>query len=209
MDERPMEQMNAALKLVKEADPGYKIEGAADYNVGSKEADGVYDMSVGYNFNLMTPETLARRHNAGQKLTFYTCCGPEKPNTFTFSDPAESAFLGWHAAAVGYDGYLRWAYNSWVEQPNQDSRYPARTWASGDCYLMYPVGSSVRFERLIEGIQDFEKIRILMANSTPEKKAVLEEVLQKYFAANIYDKTQKAEDLLAKGKAALLSIQNK
>ena len=48
MDERPMEQMNAALKVVKEADPDYRIEGAANYNVGSKEADGIFDMSVCY-----------------------------------------------------------------------------------------------------------------------------------------------------------------
>lgn len=209
MDERPMEQMSAALKLVKEADPGYRIEGAANYNVGSSEADGIYDMSVCYQFELMTPETLARRHNAGQKLTFYTCCSPDKPNTFTFSDPAESAFLGWHAAAVGYDGYLRWAYNSWVEQPNQDSRYPARSWASGDCYLIYPGGSSIRFERLIEGIQDYEKIRILKEKATPAQKAVLDEVLAKYFAANKFDDSIKAEDALAKGKAAILAVQNK
>lgn len=58
------------------------------------------------------------------------------------------------------DGYLRWAYNSWVEQPLQDSRF--RTWAAGDTYLVYPgCRSSIRFERLIEGIQQCEKIFIL------------------------------------------------
>jgi len=107
MDERPMDQMNAAYALVKEADSNYRIAGAANYSVASHEADIFYDMSVAYSYDLMTPQTLARRHQAGQKLTFYTCCGPDKPNTFTFSDPAESAFLGWHSAAVGYDGYLR------------------------------------------------------------------------------------------------------
>ena len=209
MDERPMEQMNAALNLVKEADPGYRIEGAANYNVGSKEADGIYDMSVCYQYELMTPETLARRHNAGQKLTFYTCCSPDRPNTFTFSDPAESAFLGWHAAAVGYDGYLRWAYCSWVEQPNQDSRYPARSWASGDCYLVYPGGTSIRFERLIEGIQDYEKIRILKEKATPAQKAALDAMLSGEFAANEFGADWKAEDIIAKGRAVLMSIQNK
>ena len=209
MDERPMEQMNAALALVKEADPGYRIEGAANYNVASKEAEGIYDMSVCYQFDLLSPETLARRHDEGQKLTFYTCCSPEKPNTFTFSDPAESAFLGWHAAAVGYDGYLRWALNSWVEQPNQDSRYPARGWASGDCYLVYPGGTSIRFERLVEGIQDFEKIRILRQKATAAQAAALDAVLAECFAAGNYDGAQKAEDLLARGRAVLMTIQNK
>ena len=209
MDERPIEQMNAALKLVKEADPAYRIEGAANYNVGSSEADGIYDMSVCYQYDLMTPETLSRRHASGQKLTFYTCCSPAKPNTFTFSEPAESAFLGWHAAAVGYDGYLRWAYCSWVEQPNQDSRYPARSWASGDCYLVYPGGTSIRFERLIEGIQDYEKIRILKEMASPAQKAMLDEVLARYFASNEYNDSVRPDDALAKGRAVLMSIQNK
>ena len=41
-----------------------------------------------------------------------------------------------------------------------DSRFV--TWSSGDTYLVYPGPySSVRFERLREGIQDYEKIRIL------------------------------------------------
>ncbi|HAC21590.1 MAG TPA: hypothetical protein DCF91_05745, partial [Porphyromonadaceae bacterium] len=80
--------------------------------------------------------------------------------TFTFSDPAESTWLGWHAMSGNYDGYLRWAYNSWTKEPLQDSRF--RTWAAGDCYLVYPNGrSSIRFERMIEGIQDYEKMRIL------------------------------------------------
>jgi hypothetical protein len=65
----------------------------------------------------------------------------------------------WHAVAGGYDGYLRWAYNSWTKDPLHDSRF--RSWAAGDCYLVYPGSSSIRMERLVEGIQDAEKIRIL------------------------------------------------
>ena len=92
--------------------------------------------------------------------TYYTCCTEPKPNTFTFSAPAEATWIGFYAARLRMDGYLRWAYNSWVEQPLQDSRF--RTWAAGDTYLVYPgCRSSIRFERLIEGIQQCEKIFIL------------------------------------------------
>ena len=207
MDERPMEQMNAALAVVHEADPEYRIKGAANYNVGSTEADGIYDMSVCYEYDLMTPETLERRNNAGQKLTFYTCCGPARPNTFTFSDPAEAAFLGWHAAAAGYDGYLRWAYCSWTEQPNQSSIYPARNWASGDCYLVYPGCTSIRFERLVEGIQDYEKIKILRAGASKAQKAMIDKVLARYFVATEFPGNGKAEEYLAKGREVILKIQ--
>ena len=42
----------------------------------------------------------------------------------------------------------------------RDARHVA--WPAGDTYLVYPGGeSSVRFEKLREGIVDFEKIRLL------------------------------------------------
>ena len=68
--------------------------------------------------------------------------------------------MGWHAAAKGYDGFLRWAYDSWTADPLHDTRHV--NWPAGDCWLVYPgVRSSIRFERLREGIIDHEEIRIL------------------------------------------------
>ena len=92
--------------------------------------------------------------------TYYVCCSHRYPNMFTFSDPAEATVAAWYAVANDYDGFLRWAYNSWTEEPLRDSRF--RTWPAGDTYIVYPGGrSSIRFERLREGIQDAEKIRLL------------------------------------------------
>ena len=68
--------------------------------------------------------------------------------------------LGLNMAARDIDGYLRWAVISWPLEPLLDSRF--RSWAAGDTYSIYPGNrSSIRFEKLLEGIQDFEKIRIL------------------------------------------------
>ena len=68
--------------------------------------------------------------------------------------------MGWYSAAHGYNGFLRWAYDSWPEDPLRDARYGS--WAAGDSYLVYPGGNScIRFEKLREGIVDYEKIRIL------------------------------------------------
>ena len=184
MDERPTDQMEAALKTVQEADPEYRLEGAANYDVDSEAGDRVYDLSVGYQYALLSPDVLARRSSKGQVITFYTCCGPMHPNTFTFSPTAESAYLGWHAMACGYNGYLRWAYNSWVAQPNQDSRFV--NWPSGDCFLVYPGCSSIRMERLVEGIQAFEKIRLLRPTLSAAQQKQLDAVLAR-FASNVYD----------------------
>ena len=181
MDERPKDQMEAAWRVIQEADPEFKIEGAANYSVESESADRIDDLSVGIRYNLLKGEALTRRTAKGQKITFYTCCSTESPNTFTFSRPAESAYLCLHALACGYDGYLRWAYNSWSPQPNQSSRYRSKDWASGDCYLVYPDGSSIRFERLTEGVQAFEKIRLLRPTLNLKQAKDLDEMLR-YFA---------------------------
>jgi len=183
MDERPKDQMEAAWRTIQDADPEFKIEGAANYSVESEAADRVDDISVGFQYNLIKGEALQCRTAKGQQITFYTCCDPERPNTFTFSPPAESAYLGVHAAACGYDGYLRWAYNSWPKQPNEDSRFG--NWPAGDTYLVYPEGSSIRFERLVEGIQAYEKIRLLRPELNLKGAKDLDEMLL-YFASNTY-----------------------
>lgn len=205
MDERPMDQLSAAYKIVKEADPGYRIQGAANFNVDEGTiGDQMYDLSVAFQFNLIEGKALERRKANGQRLTFYTCCGPGRPNTFTFSDPAESAFLGWHSASVGYNGYLRWAWCSWPAQPNQDSRFG--NWPSGDTYLVYPGQSCIRLERLVEGIQYYEKIRILRETANEKQLAKLDALLEKFKFIEM-PADLKMETLINEGKAVLKTIE--
>ena len=108
----------------------------------------------------MPRDVRERRKAEGKVSTYYTCCSERYPNTFTTSPPAEAAWIPLFALAHGYDGYLRWAYNSWTADPMNDTRF--RRWTSGDCYCMYPEGrSSIRFEKLVEGIQNYEKALVL------------------------------------------------
>ena len=154
MDERPMDDMLAAIKVIKDADPDFKITLAGTYHEEIERDLYYYCIAYGYEF---PKDVLARRRAEGKISTYYTCCTEGFPNTFTFSPPAEAAWMPVHAVAGGYDGYLRWSYNSWTRDPLRDSRF--RTWASGDCYCVYPgPRSSIRFERLVEGLQDAEKI---------------------------------------------------
>lgn len=157
MDERPMKDMQATLKVIRKADKDFKVSLAGTYHEELvKELDD-YCVAIGDQF----PEPVIKeRRKAGQVTTYYTCCSEARPNTFTFSPPAEAEWLAWFSAKKHLDGYLRWALNSWVKNPLQDSRFTA--WAAGDTYLIYPgARTSIRFERLTEGIQAYEKIRIL------------------------------------------------
>ena len=157
MDERPMEAMREAIKVIKAADPEFKITLAGNYH---EEIQGdLYYLSIPYG-NQFPADVKAERERKGQISTVYTCCTEAFPNTFTFSEPAEAPWTVLHAVAGGYDGYLRWAVNSWPKDPLRDSRF--RTWAAGDTYSIYPgPRSSIRFERLVEGLQACEKIHLL------------------------------------------------
>lgn len=154
MDERPMKDMQAAIKVIKDADKDYKISLAGIYHDEIERDLYYYCIAYGNDF---PPEVLARRRAEGKISTYYTCCTEGFPNTFTFSPPAEAAWMAVHALGGDYDGYLRWSYNSWTRDPLRDSRF--RSWAAGDTYCIYPgPRSSIRFERLIEGLQICEKI---------------------------------------------------
>lgn len=157
MDERAMKDMQEAIKIIRQADKDFKVSLAGNYH--AEIEDDIYDYCIAFGQNF--PEQIKeKRDKQGKISTVYTCCSEPFPNTFTFSHPAEATWLGWHTAAGNYDGYLRWAYNSWTENPLQDSRF--KTWAAGDTYMVYPgARPSIRFQRLIEGIQDFEKIQLL------------------------------------------------
>lgn len=156
LDERPMHHMRAAISLLHRADPQFRISGAAHYY--PEVEPQMDDLCLGYADAL--PDSVHERRRAeGKMTTMYTCCTEARPNTFLVSAPAEATWLPIHAEAMGFDGYLRWAYNSWTADPQRDARF--RTWVGGDCYLVYPGASSIRLERLQEGVQCAEKIRVL------------------------------------------------
>mgnify|MGYP000372148276 CR=1 FL=1 len=157
MDERPMEVMQKTLKVIRKADPEFKVSLAGNYHAEIEPDLYDYCITIGQNF---PEEVRLRRLAENKRTTYYTCCTEAHPNTFTFSDPAEAAWMSYYCSKKHLDGYLRWAYNSWPLEPLLDSRF--RTWAAGDTYLVYPgARSCIRFERLIEGIQAHEKITIL------------------------------------------------
>ena len=201
MDERQIDAMKEAIKVIRKADPDFKITLAGNFYAEIEPE--IYDYCLAFSHNF-PEETKRLREKAGKLSTYYTCCAEARPNTFTFSPPAEATWIGWHIAEGRYDGYLRWAYNSWTIDPFRDSRF--RSWAAGDCYLMYPFGySSIRFERLIEGFQDYEKIRILrneFANNKADKQLKkLDATVALFSAKNIWERN--ATDDVAEARKIL------
>lgn len=187
MDERPLESMQAVLSLIRKIEPDFKISLAGSYH--EPVIYDIVDFSETFSGKKEFPESVkAKRKELGLTTTFYTCCAEAHPNLFVISDPDEAVWLGWFAQAENYDGYLRWAYNSWTADPLTDARF--RTWPAGDCFVVYPGGrASIHFAKLTEGIQDFEKVRILRAQWQKEGKEAklsqLTEILNSFSSEKI------------------------
>jgi hypothetical protein len=165
MDERPVESMKVVIDLLKKEDPAWRIALAGDTYHPEIEND-IYDYCLA-SYLKFDDSVMQERKKQGKPTTYYTACPENHPNGYTFSPPAENAWLGWYASAKGYTGYLWWAYNTWVKNPLLDTRW--RRYPAGSLFQFYPgPRSSIRFEKIIEGVQASEKIRILKDQFTRE-----------------------------------------
>lgn len=185
LDERPDHLVTAAREVVEKYAPELKIVSAVDRP--TKMAHFVYDISTVFQHSGGLTELSDSRRKENRKTTCYVCTNPAKPNTFPHSTAAEPHWLLLYTAANRFDGFLRWAYNSWVDNPFADCRWPKRNWPAGDCFLVYPGNrTTLRFETLRDGIEDFEKIRILRENArkpdAPEKLRNAVAELEKYLS---------------------------
>ncbi len=171
INENPLDVTLAAVKVIRENSADWKITYAGNWHTELSAVLNDYCTVMGSEPG---QEDIQARKSAGFTTTFYICCTPPQPNTFVFSPPVEAAWIGWYTAAYGYDGFLRWAYDAWPADPMRDARHIF--WGAGDCYLVYPGGNScIRYEKLREGIVDFEKIRILreMASKSSDKYVII------------------------------------
>jgi hypothetical protein len=205
MDERSPEAMCAAADVLMKCAPemGFAL---ADNHKSYQKFTMMRDVCVAMHHSRVSQEDIDMRREKGHYTTFYVCCSPMYPNTFTSSQPFEAEMLGWYNIACDYDGMLRWAYNSWAADPQYDSRYG--NWMSGDTYFVYPYNrSSIRFERLIDGIENAEKIRQLRREGVqmPEVDAVLEKIR----STNAHDPKLPWQEIIAESRAALEAASRK
>ena len=164
MDEREPEQVKAVVDFVHRYAPGLRIAMAG--NRRPSEFEGIeidnYCQLLTHVDDAFLAEAAARRRR-GLVTTFYVCCSPTYPNTFMTSGPGEAFWLGAYPGVSGLDGFLRWAWNSWPQDPCADASF--WWWAAGDTFLCYPGGEpSWRFLDLRNGVVAAEKLRILSAD---------------------------------------------
>ncbi|MBC7949995.1 MAG: DUF4091 domain-containing protein [Chitinophagaceae bacterium] len=211
INENAMDQTLAAIKVIKKHSSKWRITYAGDWH---QELDLLLDDYCFLYGKESGVDIVKARTARGFTTTYYVCCNPPVPNNFVFSPPVEGRWISWYTAAHSYDGFLRWAYDAWPADPNRDARHDF--WPAGDCFLVYPGGNScIRFEKLREGIVDFEKIRILRAKaarSNDRQVKVLLSQLEDHLATLLLEKdfeTKKIRADVDKGKQLIDQLSEK
>ena len=184
VDEAPAHMMQAMTELVRANAPRLRISLAG--NQAPSHYTGLDLAEFSIILDHASDELLrdiASRKAEGRITTFYVCLDPKRPNTFVRSPPAEAVWIGYYTAVNGYDGFLRWAWTTWPENPLRDSSYWGHPYLhylpAGDAFLLYPgPRSAVRWELLRDGFEEWEKLRILReahgGELPPELAALLE-----------------------------------
>lgn len=160
-----------------------------------------------YNHDKPINELFLERKAANKTTTLYLCGAPAHPNTFTFSPAIESQLIPWIALKMDADGYLRWAYNSWSDA--DPYKNPVFNFIQGDDYYVYPGKdgpvSSIRWELLKEGIEDFEIFSIIK-----QQGRISKENLQKAIelaTRNVDGRYKNVNDFIEARKIVLGSVQ--
>lgn len=159
LDEAPYDETKQVINLIRENGTDWKIGLAGSRNMPDVEQE-LYDYSTIYGYDRTTDNPVS---------TFYTSCSQTIPNNYVSKEtsPAEMVWMAWYAAAKGFDGYLRWAFDYWQSADPLNIQDGTNT--AGDFNMIYRTDNkvtgkavaSIRFELLREGIQDYEKVKIL------------------------------------------------
>lgn len=185
-DER--RNMETALDLISEVKnkDGHSLKISASFN-DFKHNAAVFNRlnyaSVGLdqiraNIEDFKEQVRLRRSN-GRETTLYTATD-HVPNSFTKSIPVESYWSILFSGSLNTTGFLRWAYDAWVENPLEESTH--WSFPAGDCFLVYPSfrddenresKCTLRLAKLDEGVRDVNKLYI-MREKSPQAAAAVE-----------------------------------
>ncbi len=128
-----------SIDRVKEAAPAFRLKAALNHSEFIGEFGGrVYDFVP--SLECLTGEyDKIEEYKAtmpGKRFLWYVCNMPSHPNTFLASDLCETYAIGAVTALFGLDGFLRWGYTVYCDDPVKDNRY--FNWPAGDLNFVYP-----------------------------------------------------------------------
>lgn len=157
-----VEKYRKSLSKIKEIAPSFKFKAALNHTEFLDEFSGeVTDIVPLLNCVSRQWDSLKKHMESRTGRTlWYVCCTPAYPNTFIGSALAESRLIPILTHFMGFDGFLRWNYTVWPENPRERLSYKAPNWSAGDTNFVYPSRSgdvllSLRYKCLKRGLEDY------------------------------------------------------
>lgn len=155
----------ASLARLHAAAPGFKLKCAICHSEFIGKFCEIQDY-VPYLTCLATEyDTISRYRDKmkDHRFLWYVCCGPQYPNTFIKSPLLQTIFIAAFTAFAGLDGFLRWNYCVYNEDPLMDIRY--MMFDAGDLNFVYPSPSgkpllTIRWYALKRAAEIFELISV-------------------------------------------------
>ncbi len=162
-----LEKYRRSLERLMRIEPEFRFKAALNHSEFIEEfGKEIYDF-VPYSGHLFTHLELLRKYRdtmPGKRFLWYVCCVPHWPNTFLRSDLCESLFIGAFTSWSRMQGFLRWNYTVWNDDPRKDIRYG--DFLAGDTNFVYPSPSgkpllTLRYKALRKGIWLYELLEML------------------------------------------------
>ena len=155
----------ASLEHIKAVAPSFKYKTAINHAEFVNEfGNDIYDFAPYISAMFSEYDALMnfRKEMPGKRFLYYVCCCPEIPNSFIRSELTDGYYIGILAALAKMDGFLRWSYTCWTDEPNTDLRYGP--FPVGDLGYVYPAKNgdpllSLRWKTMYRGIKYFVLIK--------------------------------------------------
>ena len=200
MDERSTEQIAAVCDLVSnfkdENGKSFKMAMAINRLTSIAYFDYFEDISVSSSQRNKLGNLVANRAAKGLSTTFYTCGATAGSLR---NEPAETVDFFYFLYKNGCDGYLRWAFDAFPDDPLKDTLH--WKFVAGDQNLIYPdslddanptVRSSVRYQIMMESYKNICALETLK-NMSDEGRTEVAKLVNNYtgYSSNV-ENTSKA-----------------
>lgn len=175
-----------SLKTIRDAAPSFKYKAAInEVSFIENNIKGIFDYVPILNCVCSEYEKLKEiKKKIKGKVSYYVCCIPLLPNSFISSHLLETRLIPWLSWYLGLDGFLRWNYTVWPNDPLTKISYQYPSFHAGDTNFVYPGRNgepmlTLRYKALERGIRDYEIINDFVAKTG--ENDVVRQLLKKVF----------------------------
>ncbi|GGH39383.1 DUF4091 domain-containing protein [Paenibacillus segetis] len=205
-----IELYTARLDELKQMAPSFKYKAAMNHaSFIEQKIEGIVDYVPVLDCITSEYQKIQQLKNEIKgSMTYYVCCVPELPNTFISSHLLESRLIPWLAFHMNMDGFLRWNYTVWPNDPLNKITYHYPIFSAGDTNFVYPGRNgqpmlTLRYKLLQKGIRDYEILNSYIKQGGDREK--LEQQMKKIF---LWQSIDELHPSARKNREELFSLLN-